>query len=186
MLKFVRARLTRVSLLCLGVLAASLSVQLVGERSASAGVCNYYQIDCTSPFAAQTWMTPPQTKACVNSAYAAVPAGYANNGYSWLYVDLFYSQPVAGASCQTAFGSVTSFHCLSSNNCNNGSGNTNPRVDVVRTAPSSKATDTFSTSDLGVYSKQLLDCCGGFLAKGYGRLLSPNNGVVVSAFTAQF
>lgn len=160
-----------------------LAVSAVGSSPAYAASCTIYQIDCTSPFAAQTWMG--DTKACVNSAFQATPSVTWWAGPNFVTVYLAYTQPQSGAACQTAYGVVSSFNCVQATNCDNLSGG-NPRVDVMRDAPSSVWTNTFGISDLGSASKQLRDCCGGFLSRGSGRLLSFNGGTIVSAVTSQF
>jgi hypothetical protein len=140
---------------------------------ASAASCYDYPIDCTSPLTPQMGASKP----CDYYAFTAVAAQTQWAGANSISVQLRYSAGGSGASCGSAWARVSAYTCVAATNCDVWSG-ANPYAQAQRTQPQFLSTGTLS--DIGNVSRQVKDCCGGFLAKGGGKLVAVGGGTVVS------
>jgi hypothetical protein len=153
------------------VIAAIVGPVVFGPNLAHAVTCTYYTLDCTNPSTAQSGAT----KSCAYYA-TTVRSATVSNGPSFVNVDLRYSSGGSGAACGTAWSRASSWACSQPGGLCNSS---NPVMWVIRTTPS--AVNTSTLAGLGTFSKQLVDCCGGFAAKAAGQILTSNGNAVTSA-----
>jgi hypothetical protein len=161
------------------------SILSVGAFSspATAVSCYDYLIDCTSPLSAQAGGTKP----CDYYAITAVTAPTRYAGPVSLSVQLKYSSGGAGTTCGSAWGRIASYNCPGSSGCQVLGGN--PYAFAQRQQPnfvSSYGLSDIPSGNGNDVSKQVKDCCGGFLAVGAGALYSTAGSTILSSYTTAY
>jgi hypothetical protein len=160
------------------------SVLSVGAFSlpASAQTCYAYLIDCTSPLSAQSGSSRP----CDYYAITAVAATTQSSGPAFVSVQLRYSGGGASATCGSAWSKIANFSCPGTYGC---AYPYNAFAFAQRLQPNFLSTNNLADipgTNGNDVSKQVKDCCGGFLAVAGGQLYGTGGSTIVSSYTSSY